>query len=69
MENNYCTTEYGVNPGSPSNYSGSVNEWDCGCVSASGGYKKLCSSHSELPPVLRREAPAFDIKKCPGLRS
>ena len=51
---NYTKTEYGVNPGSPSNYSGCVNIWECGCVSASGGYRKLCSNHKSLPPILRQ---------------
>ena len=50
---NYTKTEYGVK-GSPSNYSGCVNIRECGCVSASGGYRKLCSNHKSLPPVLRR---------------
>jgi len=50
---NFCWTETNVNPGSTSQYSGSVTHWQCGCVVASGGYKKLCSKHNELPPVIR----------------
>lgn len=51
---NFCGTEYGVNPDSPSDYSGAVTKWNCGCVTATGGYRKLCGEHRELPPVLRR---------------
>jgi len=51
---NYTKTETGINPGSPSNYSGNVNIWECGCVAASGGYRKLCSNHKSLPPILRQ---------------
>ena len=50
---NYTKTEYGVK-GSSTNYSGCVNIWECGCIAASGGYRKLCSNHKSLPPILRQ---------------
>ena len=54
IKKNYTKTEYRVNPGSSTNYSGCVNIWECGCVAASGGYRKLCSNHKSLPPILRQ---------------
>lgn len=53
-EENFCWTETGVNPGSPSDYAGSVTHWQCGCVTASAGYRAVCPNHTEIPPVVRR---------------
>lgn len=50
---NLVSTETGVNPGSDSTFSGTILRWNCGCISASGGYCKLCASHKRLPPVIR----------------